>query len=58
MATEEVPNETDNDLRTYQIVYRMAARQRVTELQHERHSPNGILTDSLDNYQRMIIGLR
>jgi hypothetical protein len=29
--TEAVLNETENDPRTYQIVYRMASRERVTE---------------------------
>jgi len=36
MATEAVPNETENDLRTYQIVYRTASRGTVTEWHHER----------------------
>jgi hypothetical protein len=27
MTTEAVPNETENDLRTYQIVYRTASRE-------------------------------
>jgi hypothetical protein len=31
MSTEAVPNETENDLRTYQIVYRRATRVTVTE---------------------------
>jgi len=37
MSTEAVPNETKNDLRTYQIVYRTAWRETVTEWHHERH---------------------
>jgi len=44
MSTEAVPNETENDLRTYQIVYRTApraihrnaSREIVTERHHER----------------------
>ena len=35
MSTEAVPNETENDLRTYQIVYRTASRETVTEWHHE-----------------------
>ena len=37
MSTEAVPNETENDLRTYQIVYRTASQETVTEWHHERH---------------------
>jgi len=36
MSTEAVPNETENDLRTYQIVYRTASQDTVTEWHHER----------------------
>jgi len=36
MATEAVPNETENDLRTYQIVYQTASQETVTEWHHER----------------------
>jgi hypothetical protein len=36
MSTEAVPNETENDLRTYQIVYRTASRETVTEWHHDR----------------------
>jgi len=50
MATEAVPNETENHLRTYQIVYQMTSRETVTEQQCKRQSPNGIVMDSLDNY--------
>ena len=35
VATEAVPNETENDLRTYQIVYRTALRETVTEWHRE-----------------------
>jgi len=35
MSTEAVPNETENDLRTYQIVYRTASRETVTEWHRE-----------------------
>jgi len=35
MATEAVPNETENDLRTYEIVYRTASRETVTEYHRE-----------------------
>jgi len=31
MSTEAVPNETENDLRTYQTVYRTASQETVTE---------------------------
>jgi hypothetical protein len=62
MSTEAVPNETENDLRTYQIVYqtgshashRNASREIVTEPPRERQSPNCIMRDSGDNYQEMI----
>jgi len=46
MSTEAVPNETENDLRTYQIVYRTALRATVTEWHRKRQSPNGIMRDS------------
>jgi len=54
MSTEAVPNETENDLRTYQIVYRTASRashrnasrEIVTERPRERQSPTGIMRDS------------
>ena len=54
MSTEAVLNKTDNDLRTYQIVCRMASRAShvnasqdiVTERPHERQSSNGIMRDS------------
>jgi hypothetical protein len=36
MSTEALPNETENDLRTYQTVYRTASRETVTECHHER----------------------
>jgi len=36
MSTEAVPNETENDLRTYQIVNRTAMRETVTKWPHER----------------------
>jgi hypothetical protein len=35
MSTEAVPNETENDLRKDQIVYRTASRDTVTERHHE-----------------------
>ena len=35
MSTEEDPNETENDLRTYQMVYRTASRETVTECHRE-----------------------
>jgi hypothetical protein len=35
MSTKAVPNETENDLRTYQIVYRTASRETVTECNRE-----------------------
>ena len=46
MSTKAVPNETENDLWTYQIVYRMASRATVTEWHRKRQSPNGIARDS------------
>ena len=54
MSTVAVPNETENDLRTYHIVYRKAARATVTEWHRERQSPNGIMRESWDNYPEMI----
>jgi len=51
MYTEAVPNETENDLLTYQIVYRTASPVTVTERHRERHSPNGIMRDSWNNYR-------
>ena len=36
MSTEAFLNETENDLRTYQIVYQTASRETVTEWHHER----------------------
>jgi len=36
MSTEAVPNETENDLQTYQIVYRTASQETLTEWHHER----------------------
>jgi hypothetical protein len=36
VSTEAVLNETENDLRTYQIVYRTASQETVTEWHHER----------------------
>jgi len=38
MSTEAVPNETENDLRTYRIVYRTAWRETVTEWRRDRQS--------------------
>jgi len=38
MFAKEVPNETENDLRTYQIVYRTALRETVTEWRRDRQS--------------------
>jgi len=38
MATEAVPNETESNLRTYQIVYRTASRETVTEWHRDRQS--------------------
>jgi len=46
MSTEAVPNENENDLRTYQIVYRTASRATVTERYRERQSPNAIVRQS------------
>ena len=36
MSTEAVPNKTENDLRTYQTVYRTASRATVTERHRKR----------------------
>jgi hypothetical protein len=36
MSTKAVPNETENHLRTYQIVYQTASQETVTEWHHER----------------------
>jgi len=36
MSTEAVPNETENVLQTYQIVYRTVSQETVTEWHHER----------------------
>ena len=38
MSTEAVPNETENGLRTYRIVYRTASRETVTERHCDRQS--------------------
>jgi len=54
MFTEAVPNETEHDLRTYQIVYRMALRATVTEQHCKRQSLNGIMRDRSDNYREMM----
>jgi len=43
MSAEAVPNETENDLGTYQIVYQPALRETVTKRHRERQSPNGIM---------------
>jgi len=43
-----------NDLRTYQMVYQIVLQLTVTEWHRKRHSPNGIMSDSWDNYQEMI----
>ena len=36
MSTDAVPNETENNLQTYQIVYRTALKETVTEWHHQR----------------------
>jgi len=36
MSTEGVPNETENDLRTYQIVYGTASQETVTKWHCDR----------------------
>jgi len=38
MSTEAVPNETENDLRTYEIVHRTASQETVTEWHRDRQS--------------------
>jgi len=54
MSTKAVPNETENNLRTYHIVYLMASRETVTEQHHERQSQNGIMRDNGDNNREMM----
>jgi len=46
VSAEAVPKDTENDFRKYQIVYRMASQQIVTERPREGKPPNGIARDS------------
>ena len=54
MSTEAGPNETENDLRTYRIVYQTASQATVTKRHRKRQSQNGIMRDSWDNYGEMM----
>ena len=57
MSTKAVPNESQNDLRMYQITYQTtsqvshqsASRDVITKWPLDRQSPNGIMRDSWDN---------
>jgi len=49
--------EIENDFRTDGRVYQTAWRVTITEQHSKRHSPNGIMRDHWDNYEKMITGL-
>jgi len=54
MFTEAVRNATENDAKTYQIVYRIVSWETVTNWHCEDPSPNGIMRNSWDNYREMM----